>query len=74
VAHDPDIRLREIGDAVGITERAAHRIVGDLVVAGYLSRERTGRRNRYKVNPRRRLPDPLARSQKVGDLLEILGR
>ena len=74
IAHDPDIRLREIGEAVGITERAAHRIVGDLVAAGYLSRERNGRRNRYSINSRRRLPDPLARSQKVGDLLEILGR
>ena len=74
IAHDPDIRLREIGDTVGITERAAHRIVGDLVAAGYLSRERNGRRNRYSINSRRRLPDPLARSQKVGDLLEILGR
>jgi predicted transcriptional regulator len=74
VATDPDIRLREIGETVGITERAAHKIVGDLVAAGYLSRERKGRRNRYEVNPRRRLPDPLARSRKVGDLLEILGR
>jgi DNA-binding MarR family transcriptional regulator len=74
VAHDPDIRLREIGETVGITERAAHKIVSDLVDAGYLSRKRNGRRNRYTVNSRRRLPDPLARSQKVGDLLEILDR
>lgn len=74
IAHDPDIRLREIGATIGITERAAHRIVSDLVDAGYVSRERNGRRNRYRVNSRRRLPDPLARSQKVGDLLEILGR
>jgi hypothetical protein len=74
IAHDPNMRLREIGDAVGITERAAHRIVGELVDAGYVSRQRNGRRNRYKINSRRRLPDPLARSRKVGDLLEILGR
>jgi DNA-binding MarR family transcriptional regulator len=74
IAHDPDIRLREIGDAVGITERAAHRIVGELVDAGYVSRERNGRRNRYKINSHLRLPDPLARSQKVGDLLAILRR
>jgi DNA-binding MarR family transcriptional regulator len=74
IAHDPDIRLREIGETIGITERAAHRIVSDLVDAGYVSRERNGRRNRYRVNSRRRLPDPLARSQKVGDLLEILAR
>ena len=72
VAEDPDARLREIGATVGITERAAHRIVGELVDAGYLSRERTGRRNRYTVNEHLPLPDPLARSQKVGDLLGIL--
>ena len=72
VAEDPDARLREIGATVGITERAAHRIVGELVAAGYLSRERTGRRNRYTVNDHLPLPDPLARSQKVGDLLGIL--
>jgi DNA-binding MarR family transcriptional regulator len=72
IAQDPDIRLREIGDAVGITERASHRIVGELVDAGYVKRERNGRRNRYKVNPRLRLPDPLARSQRVGDLLQVL--
>ena len=72
VANEPDMRLREIGAAIGVTERAAHRIVGELVDAGYLTRERTGRRNRYTVNSHLRLPDPLARSQRVGDLLEIL--
>jgi len=44
IAYDPGVRLREIGDAVGITERAAHRIVGELTAAGYISRERLGRR------------------------------
>ena len=72
VAHDPDIRLREIGDSVGITERAAHRIVGELADAGYISRARKGRRNTYKVNSRLPLPDQPARSRRVGDLLQIL--
>jgi len=72
LADDPDIRLREVGDTVGITERAAHRIVGDLIAAGYVSRERNGRRNRYTVMHDLPLPDLLARGQKVGDLLEIL--
>jgi predicted ArsR family transcriptional regulator len=72
LAEDPDIRLREIGDAVGITERAAHRIVTDLIASGYVSRARNGRRNRYTVRYHVPLPDPLARGQKVGDLLEIL--
>ena len=72
LAEDPDIRLRELGDAVGITERAAHRIVTDLAAAGYVTRTRTGRRNRYGVRYDLPLPDPLARDRNVGDLLEIL--
>jgi DNA-binding IclR family transcriptional regulator len=51
VVHDPEIRLREIADACGITERAAHRIIADLEEAGYISRERVGRRNRYQFHP-----------------------
>jgi predicted ArsR family transcriptional regulator len=72
LAENPDIRLREVGDAVGITERAAHRIVTDLIAAGYVSRARVGRRNRYTVRYDLPLADPLARGQKVGDLLEVL--
>ena len=72
IAHDPGIRLREIGDTVGITERAAHRIVSELAAAGYISRERHGRRNHYTIQSHLRLPDPLAREQKIGDLLSIL--
>jgi DNA-binding IclR family transcriptional regulator len=71
IAHDPGIRLRDIGDKVGITERAAHRIVGELATAGYLSRERLGRRNRYTIQSHLPLPDPLARGRKVSDLLSI---
>lgn len=74
IAHDPGIRLREIGDAVGITERAAHRIVSELADAGYISRHRVGRRNRYTVQVDLPIPDPLAREQRIGDLLELLGR
>ena len=72
IAQDPGIRLRDIGDQVGITERAAHRIVGGLDDAGYLARERDGRRNRYTISHDLPLPDRLARNQKIGDLLEIL--
>jgi hypothetical protein len=74
VAHDPDIRLRDIGETVGITERAAHRIVAELATAGYLARERNGRRNRYIVHSHLPLPDPLARSKSVGELLHVLAR
>jgi DNA-binding MarR family transcriptional regulator len=72
IANDPAIRLREIGESVGITERAAHRIVGELADAGYISRERRGRRNHYTVQHHLPLPDPLARGQRVGDLLAVL--
>jgi MarR family len=72
IAHDPGSRLREIGEAVGITERAAHRIVSELAAAGYISRERNGRRNHYAIQSHLPLPDPLARERKIGDLLDIL--
>jgi hypothetical protein len=72
IAQDPGIRLRDIGQAVGITERAAHRIVVELAAAGYISRKRNGRRNHYTIQPHLPLPDPLAREQKIGDLLAVL--
>ena len=72
LAQDPGVRLREIGEAVGITERAAYRIVAELTAAGYISRRRVGRRNRYTIQSHLPIPDPLARGQRVGDLLTIL--
>jgi predicted transcriptional regulator len=72
IAQDPGVRLREIGERVGITERAAHRIVDELVDAGYISRTRIGRRNRYAVHRTRPLPDSLVREQSAGDLLALL--
>jgi len=74
IARDPGIRLREIGERVGITERAAHRIVAELLGAGYITRTRDGRRNQYTINADLPLPDPLARDQNVGDLLAVLTR
>jgi DNA-binding transcriptional ArsR family regulator len=73
IAGEPAIRLREIGAQVGITERAAHRIIGELEQAGYVTRHREGRRNRYTIEPHLPLPDPLARERQVRDLLAILG-
>jgi predicted transcriptional regulator len=74
IADDPGARLREIGHAIGITERATHRIVVELVEAGYVLRERTGRRNRYTIQTELPLHDPIAREQKIGNLLAILQR
>jgi predicted transcriptional regulator len=72
IASDPGVRLREIGDRVGVTERAAHRIVDELAAAGYISRARTGRRNRYSINREQPVRDSLIHEQSVGDLLAIL--
>ena len=72
IARDPGVRLRDIGERVGITERAAHRIVVELADAGYITRERNGRRNTYTVNADSPLHDPIARGQNVGELLQIL--
>src|SRR4051794_4394129 len=74
IAGDPGIRLRDIGDRVGITERAAHRIVGQLSAAGYITRRRDGRRNQYAFNPDVPLLDPIARERSVGELVEVLTR
>ena len=72
IAQDPGIRLRDIGERVGMTERGAHRIIGELVEAGYVLRERRGRRNHYAIARHLPLPEPLARDRSVGDLLAIL--
>ena len=72
IAQDPGIRLREIGEGVGITERAAHRIVAELAASGYILRTRDGRRSHYKIQSNLPLPDSLARGKRVGHLLTIL--
>jgi DNA-binding MarR family transcriptional regulator len=75
VAHDPGIRLRDIAETVGITERSAHRIVSELVDDGYVARERVGRRNLYKVEPELPLIHALnqeTEQRRIGDLLEVL--
>ena len=72
VARDPDLTLRKIGDCVGITERAAHRIVSDLVEAGYLEKRREGTRNRYTVNPEVPMRHPMVEDHWVGELLAVL--
>jgi len=72
IAHDPDARLREIAETLGITERSAYGIVSDLTTAGYVLKKRDGRRNRYVVQQHRRLPEPTLRERTVGDVLELL--
>lgn len=72
VARDPGVRLRDVAEDVGITERAAQRIVAELVDAGYLERERDGRRNRYRLHPELPLRHPLERDHAIGEVLQVL--
>jgi DNA-binding MarR family transcriptional regulator len=72
VAADPGIRHRDVAERVGITERAAQRIVGDLVEAGYLERTKEGRRNRYQLHPELPLRHPLEQDHHIGEILAVL--
>ncbi len=72
VAREPGMRLRDIADCVGITERAAHAIVCRLEAEGYLTRRREGRCNVYTVHRERSLRHPLEAGAKVGDLLDAV--
>jgi MarR family len=72
VAHDPGIRLRDIAASLDITERSAFGIITDLVEAGYVVKEKDGRRNRYHVQAHLPLPEPTARERTVGEVLALL--
>ena len=72
IARDPGIRLRDVAEHVGITERATQGIVSDLVEAGYVSRTRVGRRNHYSVRDDLPLRHPLEHDQAVGNLLQVV--
>jgi DNA-binding MarR family transcriptional regulator len=72
IARDPEIRIRDIADRVGITERAAQRIVADLASEGYVIRQANGRRNRYEVKTGRAMRHRLARHHEIGDLLALM--
>ena len=73
IAHDPGIRLRDIATLVGITERSTHDIVTDLVDAGYVVKDKEGRRNRYRIQEHLPLHDPITQERTIGELLDLLG-
>jgi len=73
IAQDPDIRLRDMAAAVGVTERRAHTIVADLTESGYITKHRTGRRNRYEVQSHRQVNDDVIQLT-IGDVLDLLTR
>jgi DNA-binding MarR family transcriptional regulator len=69
---DPNSRFRDIAQRVGITERAAQRIVADLIESGYVERERVGRRNRYRINADTAMRHPAQEGYEIGQLLRLL--
>jgi DNA-binding transcriptional ArsR family regulator len=72
IAHDPGARLRDIAASLGITERTAHGIITDLTEAGYVTKQKDGRRNRYRIRAHLPLPDPGTREPAVGEVLALL--
>ena len=72
IAHDPGVRLRDIAATLGVTERSAFNVVADLTDAGYVVKEREGRRNRYEIQHHLPLRDETARERTIGDLLGVL--
>jgi hypothetical protein len=72
IAHDTGVRLRDIAATVGITERSTHDIVGDLVDAGYVVKDKDGRRNRYRIQQHLPLRDPVSQERTIGEMLDLL--
>jgi hypothetical protein len=72
IARDPGVRLRDIADRLGITERSAHGIVADLTEAGYVVKHKDGRRNRYQIQAHMPLPEPASREPAIGEVLALL--
>jgi DNA-binding MarR family transcriptional regulator len=72
IARNPEIRIRDVAALTGITERAAQRIIVDLVEAGYVQRTRVGRRNHYLVRTDLKMRHPLQQTHEIGELLDLL--
>jgi hypothetical protein len=72
IARDPGVRLRDIADRLGITERSAHGIVTDLTEAGYVVKHKDGRRNRYQIQAHMPLPEPASQEPAIGEVLALL--
>ena len=71
IAHDPGARLRDIAASLGITERSAHGIVTDLAEAGYVIRQKDGRRNRYRIQAHLPVPEPGTREPAIGEVVAL---
>ena len=73
IASNPDARLRDLAAALEVTERTAFGIVADLTEAGYVLKEREGRRNRYQIQDHLPLRDKISRERSIGEVLALLG-
>ena len=72
LSREPSMRIRDLADEVGITQRAVQRILSELIEAGVLRATKEGRRNRYSIKRSTRLRHPLERKHTVGELLDLL--
>jgi predicted DNA-binding transcriptional regulator YafY len=72
IAHDPGVRLRDIAARTGVTERTAYGIVTDLAEAGYVVKQKDGRRNRYQIQAHLPLPETDSRERTIGEVLALL--
>ena len=72
IAKNPEVRLRDIADVVGVTERAVHSIVTDLAEAGFVDVARDGRRNVYVIHPEKNLRHPIEAHCHVADLVRAI--
>jgi DNA-binding IclR family transcriptional regulator len=72
IAHDPGARLRDLASALDITERTAYGIVADLTAAGYVVKEKAGRRNRYHIQEHLPLRESITRERTIGEVLDLL--
>ena len=72
IARDPGVRLRDIASSLGITERSAHGFVTDLTAAGYLVKQKDGRRNRYQIRAQMPLLEQASQEPAIGEVLALL--
>jgi hypothetical protein len=71
IANDPGVRLRDIADRLGITERTTYGIVTDLAAAGYIRKNREGRRNRYVIQAHLPVNEGVGRELTIGEVLDL---
>lgn len=71
LANHPEARLRDIAEGVGVTERFAQAILADLIAAGYVTKEKLGRRNSYQLDSTKAFRHPQESTHQIGELLRV---